>query len=144
MARIKLTMPSGFSFETRIPVRITDLNYGGHVGNDTVLSIIHEARMQFLQKAGYSELNFGGAGLIMSDVTIEFKQELFYGDEVIARVKATELGRAGFALYYQLVKTVSGETKLIANARTGMVCYDYTNKKVTGIPAEAKERIEFL
>jgi acyl-CoA thioesterase FadM len=141
MARIKLTMPSGFSFETRIPVRITDLNYGGHVGNDTILSIIHEARMQFLQQAGYTELNFAGAGLIMSDVAIEFKQELFYGDEVIARVVATEIGRVGFDLYYQLLKTVSRETKVIANARTGMVCYDYTNKKVTGIPTEAKEKI---
>ncbi|MCF1714679.1 thioesterase family protein [Flavihumibacter sp. RY-1] len=141
MGRIKLTMPSGFSFETRIPVRITDLNYGGHVGNDTILSIIHEARMQFLLQAGYTELNFAGAGLIMSDVAIEFKQELFYGDEVIARVMATEIGRVGFDLYYQLLKTVSGETKVIANARTGMVCYDYTNKKVTGIPTEAKEKI---
>ncbi|MCU0386716.1 MAG: thioesterase family protein [Flavihumibacter sp.] len=141
MGRIKLAMPSGFSFETRIPVRITDLNYGGHVGNDTILSIIHEARMQFLRQAGYTELNFAGAGLIMSDVTIEFKQELFYGDEVIAKVVATEIGRVGFDLYYQLLKTVSGETKVIANARTGMVCYDYTNKKVTSIPAEAKEKI---
>ena len=141
MGRIKLTMPSGFSFETRIPVRITDLNYGGHVGNDTILSIIHEARMQFLQQAGYTELNFAGAGLIMSDVAIEFKHELFYGDEIIARVMATEIGRVGFDLYYQLLKTVSGETKVIANARTGMVCYDYTNKKVTGIPTEAKEKI---
>jgi acyl-CoA thioesterase FadM len=144
MSRTKLIMPSGFSFVTRIPVRITDINYGGHVGNDTLLSIIHEARMQFLRKAGYSELNFGGAGLIMSDVTIEFKLELFYGEEVEARVQATEFTRVGFSLYYQLLKTVAGESRVIANAKTGMVCYDYTNKKVTGITAEAKEKLEQL
>lgn len=144
MARIKLTMPSGFSFETRLPVRITDLNYGGHVGNDTILSIIHEARMRFLQKAGYTEMNFGGTGLIMSDVAIEFKQELFYGEEVIAKVIATEFGRVGFDLYYQLLKTVSGNSKVIANARTGMVCYDYTIKKIVSIPAEARAKIELL
>lgn len=144
MSRTKLIMPSGFSFVTRIPVRITDINYGGHVGNDTLLSIIHEARMQFLRKAGYSELNFGGAGLIMSDVSIEFKLELFYGEEVEARVLATEFTRVGFSLYYQLLKTVSGESRVIANAKTGMVCYDYTIKKVTGIAAEAKEKLEQL
>ncbi|GAB2662825.1 hypothetical protein GCM10027036_15830 [Flavihumibacter cheonanensis] len=144
MGRIKLTMPTGFSFETRIPVRITDLNYGGHVGNDTILSIIHEARMQFLRHAGYTELNFGGASLIMSDVAIEFKKELFYGEEVIAKVMATEFSRVGFDLYYQLLKTVSGETKIIANARTGMVCFDYINKKMTAIPTEVKEKIQSL
>ena len=137
-------MPSGFSFVTRIPVRITDINYGGHVGNDTLLSIIHEARMQFLRKAGYSELNFEGASLIMSDVTIEFKKELFYGEEVEARVLATEFTRVGFSLYYQLLKTVDGESKIIANAKTGMVCFNYTIKKVTGITAEAKEKLEQL
>ncbi len=79
MPRIKLELPSAFSFSTKIPVRITDLNYGGHVGNDTILTFIHEARIQFLKNAGYSELDFAGVGMIMSDVMIEFKNELFYG-----------------------------------------------------------------
>ena len=78
MARIKIKPPQQFSFSAEIPVRITDLNYGGHVGNDTILSILHEARAQFLRYHGYSELNLHGVGLIMSDVGIEFKSELFY------------------------------------------------------------------
>ena len=60
MARIKIELPEIFSFTTTIPIRITDLNYGGHVGNDTILSIIHEARMQFLKNAGYTELDLEG------------------------------------------------------------------------------------
>jgi acyl-CoA thioesterase FadM len=48
MARIKLTLPSAFGFKTQIPVRIQDLNYGNHVSNDAILSIMHEARMQYL------------------------------------------------------------------------------------------------
>ena len=86
MARIKIELPDTFSFSCQIPVRITDINYGGHVGNDTVLSIIHEARMQFFKKLGYTEMNFAGTGMIMADVAIEFKSELFYGDVVIASV----------------------------------------------------------
>lgn len=49
MARISIDLPSTFTFSATIPVRITDLNYGGHVGNDTILSIIHEARVQYLK-----------------------------------------------------------------------------------------------
>ena len=107
MTRIKtdpiaIGLPETFSFSCQIPVRITDINYGGHAGNDTILSIIHEARMQFLKSIGYTELHFAGVGMIMSDVSIEFKNELFYGDIVIASVIAGEISRIGFELFYKL------------------------------------------
>ena len=60
MARIKIDLPVKFSFSTTIPIRITDINFGGHVGNDTILSIVHEARAKFFQHFGYDELNFWG------------------------------------------------------------------------------------
>src|SRR5688500_9521280 len=122
MARIKIDLPEQFSFSTSIPVRITDLNYGNHVGNDAVLSIIHEARMQFLKNSGYTELEFAGVGMIMSDVAIEFKNELFYGDIVIASVIATEFGKVGFDIYYKLEKATGDKNNLlVAAAKTGMV-----------------------
>ncbi len=144
MARIKIALPDSFSFTTAIPVRITDLNYGNHVGNDTVLSIIHETRMQFLYHHGFSEMKFGGAGMIMSDVGIEFKHELFYGDVVIASVAAGEFTKAGFELYYKLEKESNGKKILVATAKTGMVCYDYDAKKIVALQEEAKAKISSL
>lgn len=138
MARIKVDLPDQFSFSTIIPVRITDLNYGGHVGNDTVLSLIHEARVQFLQHYGYVELNMAGVGLIMSDVAIEFKQELFYGDQVKVAVTANDFSKVSFDLYYKLEKETDGKVVLVATAKTGMVCFDYTRKKVAAVPEEVK------
>jgi len=138
MARIKIDLPEKFSFTTSIPVRITDINYGGHAGNDTILSLIHEARMQFLKSYGYEELKFEGVGMIMADVGIEFKNELFYGDVVIASVTITEFSKVSFDIYYKLEKDVAGEKMLVAIAKTGMVCYDYTNKKIVAIPDKAK------
>ena len=96
MARVKVELPGNFTFSAKIPVRITDINYGGHVGNDTILSILHEARVQYLKHYGYTELNCGGTGLIMSDVAIEFKNELFYEDTIIASVTATEFSKVAF------------------------------------------------
>jgi acyl-CoA thioester hydrolase len=142
MARIKIDLPTNFSFTTSIPVRITDINYGGHAGNDTVLSLIHEARMQFLKSHGYSELNFEGVGMIMSDVGIEWKSELFYGDVVIASITASGFSKVSFDLYYKLEKEVAGKKVLVAVAKTGMVCYDYNNKKIVGVPDEAKKKLE--
>jgi len=143
MARIRLEMPSDYSFSTLIPVRITDINYGGHMGNDAILSLIHEARMQYLRSFGYSELDFAGVALIMADVGIEFKKELFYGETVNASVSAGDFTKLSFDLYYKLEKEVDGNWQTVALAKTGMVCYDYANKKVSALPAEVKEKLSF-
>lgn len=139
MSRIRITLPSSFSFTATIPVRITDLNYGNHVGNDAVLSIIHEARMQFLNHHGFTELDCGGVGLIMSDVGIEFKKEVFYGDVLEINVAATNFSSVGFDLYYQLLKT---EKTIVAAAKTGMICYNYSLKKIAQVPLVVKEKLE--
>lgn len=139
--RTKLELPHVFSFVTKIPVRITDLNYGGHVGNDNILSIIHEARVQFLQSKGYSEMNIEGKSLIMVDAVIEFKDELFYGEEILASVTAAEPSRIGFDIYYKMEKVKEGANIPVVFARTGMVCYDYDHKKISSLPLPAREKL---
>lgn len=141
MARIKIQLPEHFRFSCNIPVRITDINYGGHAGNDTILSIIHEARMQFLQSHGYTEMQFAGAGMIMADAAVEFKNELFYGDTVIASVTAGEVSKIGFELFYKLEKETNGKKILVAIARTGMICYNYSAKKIVAVPEEARMKL---
>ena len=144
MSRTKIELPLSFSFNCQIPVRITDINYGGHAGNDTVLSIIHEARMQFLKSMGYTELQFAGTGTIMSNVVIEYKKELFYGDVVIASVACGEISKVGFDLIYKLetIRLANSSKKvLVAIAKTGMLCFDYEKKKIVSVPNEAKERL---
>lgn len=142
MARIKVSLPPFFSFSTHIPVRITDINYGGHVGNDALLSIIHEARLQFLQDLGYSEMNIEGVGLIMADVAIEFKTEAFYKDIIQVSIGAHDLSRVGFDLVYKLEKTEGEKSLTVAIAKTGMVCFDYDLKKVAPLPPTAAAKLQ--
>lgn len=143
MARIKIALPNSFPFSCKIPIRITDINYGGHVGNDTILTIIHEARIQFLASLGYTELNFGGTGMIMADVSIEFKNELFYGDIVSTSVAVSEISKIGFDLIYKLEIENNNVNKIIAVAKTAMICFDYANKKIVAISEEACKKIVF-
>jgi acyl-CoA thioester hydrolase len=141
MNRVKITLPEQFSFSTKIKIRITDLNYGGHVGNDTFLSLIHEARQQFLQSHGYGELQFAGVGLIMADAMIEFKSELNFADELEIYVTATEFTRSGFDLYYKMEIVRATGNVLAGKVKTGMLCYDYAAKKVVSVPEAAKARL---
>ena len=117
-----------------IPVRITDINYGNHVGNDSFVALIHEARMQWLQQYGYTELNLEGVGLIMSDLAIEFKSEAVYGDLVEIKISCGEISRVGFEIYYGLSTKKNNKNIILAHAKTGMVCFDYIARKVVAIP----------
>jgi len=141
MPRTKLTLPDHFSFTTEIPIRITDLNYGNHVGNDSVLSLIHELRVQFLRHHDYQELDMAGVGLIMADVTIEFRNELFYGDPLRGSIAAADFSRVGFDLFYKLEKQMNEKWVIVSAARTGMVCYDYKAKKIAPVPKEVINKL---
>lgn len=134
----KLDLPQEYSFNTIIPIRITDLNYGGHVGNDTVLTLFHEARMQFLAHYGASEMNFGGAGLIMRNVLIEFKKEIFYGDSIKVYVAISNFSKVSFDVFYKMVKGI--DEVIVATGKTGMVCYNYQSKKIVAVPGEMLKR----
>lgn len=145
MARVKVVPPDKFPFSITIPVRITDVNYGGHVGNDTVLSIVHEARVKFYQHLGFTELNFGGVGTIMSDAAIEYKDQIYYGDEVIVSVAVGEITKISFELFYKLERrNPDGKQTTAALVKTGIICYNYDLKKIVPIAAKAIEKITSL
>ena len=140
MERIKLQLSHQFLFTTNLNIRITDINYGGHVGNDTFLSLIHEARQQFLKHYSYSELNFAGVGLIMVDAAIEYKKELNYGETVKISVAALNFNKIGFDMHYLLEVDNKGIYTVAAKAKTGMLCYNYVLKKKMPVPEEVLQK----
>jgi acyl-CoA thioester hydrolase len=141
MERIKISLPATFPFSTVITIRITDLNYGAHVGNDTFLSLMQEARQQFLISFGYKELSFEGVGLILADVVIEYKRELSYADVIKISVAASGFDKYGFDLFYKMEVITVTETPLAAKAKTGMLCYDYDKRRLVKMPEAAKEKL---
>ena len=140
MAKIKLELPEKFYFHTEIPVRITDLNYGGHLGNDSVLTLIHEARVRFLKSYGYSEMDVCGAGLIQADTVIVYKQEAYYGTVIDFAVTVGDFTPAACDFFYLLTDKSNG--KEIARAKTRIVFFDYQTRKKLPVPEEFKAKFE--
>lgn len=139
MARVKIELPEKFIFETLIDVRISDINYGGHVGNDAILAIAHDARLQFLKSLGYSELDVEGASLIMADSAVIYKGESFFGDTLKIEIGIHDVHKLGFDLVYTI--TNASNQKLIAQVKTGMICFDYENRKIAALPQKAKDNL---
>ena len=132
MPRIKLKSLEIYPFAIELDVRITDLNYGGHLGNDRLLSLVHEVRVAFLAEHGLSELDCGGVSLIMGDAALVFQGEAYAGDVLRLEVAAGEASRSGFRLFYRITRPSDGSP--IALAETGMVCFDYQARKICPLP----------
>ena len=133
MARIKIELPSVWTFSADVPVRITDLNYGQHVGNDTMLAYIQEARVQWLRSLGYpSELLVPPVGLILVDLAVRMKSEVAYGDSIRIRMAISEWSKVGFELVYLLEK--AGDESEIARATTGLVFFNYDTRRLSPAP----------
>jgi acyl-CoA thioesterase FadM len=136
MARITIDLPERVVFTCEIPVRITDVNYNDHVGNDAILSFLHEARVQCLRQYGFSELNAGGKGIIMADAVLVYKSEIFYGETLTIEVGLADVQRHGLDMTYK----VSSKGKEVARAKTGIVFFDYEKRVVVSMPDEFKTR----
>ena len=132
MPRIKLELPEKMLFSTEIPVRITDINYGGHLGNDSILSIVQEARVRFLNKYNYSEKNVEGLGIIMTDCAIVYKSESFYGDILEIKIGVKDFFKYGCDIYYQIINTKT--VKDVAIVKTGIMFFDYEKRKRARVP----------
>lgn len=142
MARIHISLPDKFLFETEIPIRVSDLNYGGHVGNDTMLTLLQEARIQFYRSLGFpSEISFeGSVGQIITDVAIQYKSESFLGDVLIVQIAVTDFNKYGFDLLYFV--TNKATRKEIARGKTGIVSFDYAKHKMVSVPVSLLSKLQ--
>lgn len=142
MPRLTIDLPATFLFSTEITVRATDLNYGGHVGNDTVLSFMQEVRVQFYRQLGFkSELNFeGSVGHIITDAAVVYKSEAFLGDVLVGKLAAADFNKYGFDMLYVLINKETD--KEVARGKTGIVCFDYEKRKVAGIPKILLDKLQ--
>lgn len=142
MPRLQLDFPDETKFTCELTVRAADLNYGNHVGNDSILTLMQEARIQFYQSLGYrNELSFEGTiGHIVADATVVYKSEAFLGDVLVIEVALTDFNKYGFDMFYRLRNKETG--KDVAIGKTGIVFFDYEKRKVASIPAGFLEKIK--
>ncbi len=132
MARIEIDLPAAFAFRAEIPVRIDDVNFGGHLGHDSVVSLMHEARARFFAAQGFSELDVDGAGIIMADLAVQYLSEAFHGDLLTIDIAARDFSSKGCDLIYAIR---AGERE-VARAKTGIVFFDYAARTPVEIPAK--------
>lgn len=134
MARIKIELPERQLFRCKVVLRVSDMNYGNHMGNEVVLQLAHECRVLWLKQHQCTEMDVYGTGIIQADTAIVYHSEGYAGNEIEIRLLAGELSRVGFELYYDM-QNLSTQ-KALARVKTGMVFYDYAASNVRPVPEQ--------
>lgn len=139
MSRIQIELPEQFPFATEITLYLSHMNYGGHLDNALLLTVVSEARARFFQSMGYSELNVEGVGIIVSDAALQYRSEAFHGEVMVVSMGAADFASKGCDLLWRMHEKTS--QREVARGKTGIVFFDYAARKVTQVPANFRSRL---
>lgn len=133
MARLILDFPEDqYCFSTQLTVRITDINGANHLGNDSMISMISEARARFLFDFGIGESRGDGSGIIVTDLATTYKAEAHARDQLLFEVGVMDFNRYGGDITFRITRPADG--RLIAMAKSGFVFFDYRQSRVVAMP----------
>jgi acyl-CoA thioester hydrolase len=123
-------------FVHRERVRFRDLDAMGHVNNAVFLTYIESARVAFLQHLGAAP-SLEQMSIIVARVEIDFRAPVGFGEEVEIAVRTTRFGEKSFDLDYEL----RVGDRVVAEAKSVLVGYDYGRRKAVAIPEHWREKL---
>ena len=112
----------------RDAVRFRDCDAMGHVNNAVYSTYLEEARIGVLGDL---------IGFILARVEIDFRSELRNGEDVEVRTRCSRIGTKSFDLEH----VISADGRVVAEARSVLVSYDYELGASIEVPAELRRRL---
>ena len=138
MARIRIELPDRFAFSTAIPLLISHINYGNHLDNAQLLGVVSEARLRFLKSLGYTELDVEGVGIIVADAALQYRSEAFHGETMRVEMGVADFHEHGCDLVWRMAEAASGRE--VARGKTGIVFFDYGERRKVAVPEGFRRR----
>ena len=120
------------SFVHRETVRFRDLDSMAHMNNAVYATFIEQARIAFLSPQGADVKD-----MILARLEIDFRSPVELGETVEIVVTPTRVGTKSFDLGYVL----RVGDRVVAEAKTVIVAYDYERAASVALPTEWKERL---
>jgi acyl-CoA thioester hydrolase len=123
----------GFPFVHRETVRFRDLDGMGHVNNAVFSTYLEQARLAWFGNDEKMPLE----DVILARTEIDFRSPLSVGEVVEIGVRPSRLGTKSFDLEYEL----RAGGRLVAEAKSVLVGYDYERGESAPIPERWRERL---
>ena len=113
----------------RDTVRFRDCDAMGHVNNAVYSTYLEEARIGVLGDL----IDF-----ILARVEIDFRSELRAAEEVEVRTRCSRIGTKSFDLEH----VIAVDGRVVAEAKSVLVSYDYERGESVRVPDELRARLE--
>ena len=120
-------------------VRVTDINGANHLGNDSMISMISEARARFLSELGVQETERDGTGIIVTDLATTYRAEAHAHDQLVFEVGVMDFNKYGGDITFRITRP--RDQVLVAMAKSGFVFFNYKLSQV--VPMSDEFRAKF-
>nr|WP_298967508.1 thioesterase family protein [uncultured Halomonas sp.] len=137
MERVKLDFPAEAVIHRHsLTVRITDMNYGRHLGHDALVSLLHEARSQAFAALDLPEWDMGGHPSVVADLAVQYQHEARWPDALMIETAVPEPQGKALTIYQRVYQADSEQ--VVATARVNQLLIDLA----TGRPVEVPEPVK--
>ncbi len=127
----------GFNFVRAQEVEFRDIDGMGHVNNAVYLNYLESAKIDYFRRVlGLSALEEMG---IVGDVRIRFRSPAFLGETLSVGTRVSRLGTKSMEFEFEIR---GPDERLVAEAASAHVAFDYGPRATVEIPAEWRRRIE--
>lgn len=139
MARVSIDIPEHFDFSIELPIYISHINRGDHLGNDSLISFLNEARVHYMAAHGVDEYLQNGYLLVNADLAVNYLSEGRYGETLKIEVVASEFHKYGCDVAYRVTEASSG--RAIAVAKTAHLLMDPGSGKPMLAPPSLRQKL---
>ena len=130
----------GFPVVIEVEPRFRDTDAMGHVNNAVFFTYLETARVDYMRNVvwKFTSRNLLEAGLILAEISCQFKVPIFYGQSVEVGTRVVEMRNSSFLIDHR----IDADGQLAALGQGVVVHYDYQAGKSVRIPDDIRARVE--
>jgi acyl-CoA thioester hydrolase len=119
--------------------RFRDTDAMGHINNAVYITYLEVARQAYWA-AFTGGANYRKVPFILAHVTCDFRSEALVHDVLEVAIRCEWIGTRSFAFAYEVREKPS--RRLVVEATTVQVCYDYEAKQTIVMPDDLRSKLE--
>jgi len=131
-----------FSIFVDIEPRFRDTDAMGHVNNAVYISYLEVGRQQYWKQFGPKQ-PYNRVPFVMAHLDVSFRSPAHVGEVLRVSLRTSWVSRSSFGMDYEI--RVLGDDRLVLEAQTTQVTYDWKTDGSMPVPEELRtglERIE--
>jgi acyl-CoA thioester hydrolase len=133
-----MTRMDGYPFAYRRNVEFRDVDSAGHVNNAVYLTYLETARISYLREALGDEF-LSELSVILAHVSLDFRSQARFAEPLEIGARVPRIGTKSFVMEHE----VRGDDgRVVAEASSVLVAYDYEADAPLAVPQYWRERIE--